>query len=167
MKIRPIRICGDVAYVTLTQGYTAIIDAADVPLVEGYNWYVKHSGYTVYAHRNDYSGTKPRTVIMHRTILGDPEELEVDHRDGEGINNRRSNLRAATRAQNQQNTRISSANTSGFKGVSLHGVSGKWRVRISLNGNSTDLGLFGSPEEAHAAYCRASEKYHGEFGRTE
>jgi hypothetical protein len=104
---------------------------------------------------------------MHRVILGCPDILSVDHKDGDGLNNRRENLRLATQSQNMHNQRINRANKTGFKGVSLHKVSGKWIAQIGLKGKTNYLGLFASPEEAHAAYCRASDQYHGDFGRTE
>jgi hypothetical protein len=166
-QIRPIRICGDVAYVTLTQGYESIIDAADVPLVDYYNWFAVQVGGTVYAVRSDYSGTKMRSVYVHRTILGEPECLDVDHKDGDGLNNRRDNLRPATKSQNMRNRRMGCNNTSGFKGVYLHKESGKWVAQIKSGSKPKYLGIFTSPEEAHAAYCTASRELHGEFGRTE
>jgi len=166
-KVRPIRICGDVAYVPLTKGYESIIDAADVYLVDCYNWFAIPVGSTVYAARSDYSGKKMRMVYVHRTIMGEPDGLQVDHRDGGGLNNRRGNLRLATSSQNMQNRRMARNNKSGFKGASLHKGSGKWKAQIRINRELIYLGLFTSPEEAHAAYCRASKKYHGEFGRTE
>ena len=166
-KVRPIRICGDVAFVPLTKGYESIIDSADVSLVDCYNWFALPINSTVYAARSDYSGKKMRMVYVHRTIMGEPDGLQVDHRDGGGLNNRRGNLRVATSSQNMRNRRISSSNTSGFKGVYLSKTIGKWCAQITISHKQKHLGTFTSPEEAHAAYCRASEQYHGEFGRTE
>jgi hypothetical protein len=167
IKIRPIRTCGDVAYVPLTQGYEAIIDAADVMLLDAYNWHAAVLGCTAYAQRCDRSGARPRTVLMHRIIMGEPDGLQVDHLDGDGIHNRRKNLRLATSSQNNQNRRITNSNTSGFKGVYLSKTIGKWCAQITISHKQKHLGTFTSPEEAHAAYRRASKKYHGEFGRTE
>tara|TARA_R110002153_G_C13243703_1_gene490982 strand:- start:506 stop:1015 length:510 start_codon:yes stop_codon:yes gene_type:complete len=165
-QVRPIRICGDVAYVTLTQGYEAIIDAADVPLFEPWSWFAVPTGGTVYAVRSDYSGTNMRTVYAHRTILGEPYGLDVDHKDGDGLNNRRENLRPATKSQNMRNRRINLNSTSGFKGVYFHRQAGKWAAQIKIRGKAKYLGLFASPEKAHSAYCTASRELHGEFGRT-
>ena len=165
-KIRPIRVCGDVAYVPLTQGRTAIIDAADAALVGGRNWYLFARLDTAYARASDYSGAKQRTVLLHRVLMGEPEGLEVDHDDGDGLNNRRGNLRVATHSQNMRNSRISRRNTSGFKGVYFHKKAGKWASQIKFNGKKKYIGCFASPEEAHEAYCRASKELHGDFGRT-
>jgi hypothetical protein len=166
-QIRPIRVCGEVAYVPLTQGYEAIIDAADVTLVEGYKWYTAKRTRSVYAARNDYSGLKHRKVLLHRTIMGEPESLQIDHEDSDGLNNRRKNLRVATRSQNMHNMRKVTTNSSGFKGVFFEKGKRLWVASIKLNSKKIFLGRFSTPEEAHAAYCLASEKYHGEFGRTE
>jgi hypothetical protein len=161
IKIRPIRTCGDVAYVPLTQGYTAIIDAADVPLVDEHNWHAMKCKNTVYG-RTKYCKL---SVFLHRLIIKAPFGFSVDHRDGDGLNNRRCNMRIATHSQNMHNMRRGKNNTSGFKGVDFS--FGKWRARIKIKGKKKHLGVFTSPEEAHAAYCRASKKFHGEFGRTE
>ena len=119
-SIRPIRIDGVLAFITLTKGYEAVIDVADVPLVAGYNWYALVMPRTVYAARNDRSGPKKRNVFMHRVILGEPEGLQTDHKDGNGLNNTRDNLREATISQNGSNRRIGCNNTSGYKGVRSH-----------------------------------------------
>jgi hypothetical protein len=168
-NIRPIRIEGKIAYVPLTQGYEAIIDAADVHMVDGWNWYAMVLTNTVYVARNshrDANGNR-NTILLHRVIIGCPDGLDVDHRDADGLNNRRCNLREATHAQNMRNRRIQADNTSGFKGASWHKNSGKWQAKISIDGKEHHLGLHPTPEEAHAAYASASARLHGEFGRTE
>jgi hypothetical protein len=165
--IRPIRIEGDVAYVTLTQGHEAIIDAADVPLVEGVNWCVYVNKQWLYAMRsiiNKQTG-KRSSVLMHRVIMDTPNKMETDHINGDGLDNRRVNLRIATTSQNQANTGAPATNTSGFKGVSWRERDKKWRAQIRSNGVYWWLGLFDTPEAAHAAYVAASEVLHGEFAR--
>jgi hypothetical protein len=160
--IRPIRTEGNTAYISLTRGYEAVIDAADVHLVHDYNWCAVIDGNNVYAVRTDSKG---RTVRLHRTIMGYPVGFNVDHEDGDGLNNRRANLRKATHGQNMHNQRIARDNTSGFKGVSYHKARGKFQALIGIDGKRKYLGIFDTPEEAYAAYCHASAKYHGEFGR--
>jgi hypothetical protein len=164
-KIRPIRIEGNIAYVPLTRGYEAVIDAADVPLVERQNWYASVEKHTVYATRTQRFGTKWRFFRMHRVLMGDPPGMEIDHIDSDGLNNMRSNLRVATHAENQRNSRISPKNSSGFKGVSWHKKNRRWHAQISVDGKKLHLGYFDTPEEAHAAYVAASERLHGEFAR--
>jgi hypothetical protein len=162
--IRPIRVEGNFAYVPLTQGHEAVIDAQDVPLVSGWNWCAARSGSTFYAIRRD--NRAKTTIRMHRVIMGAaaPEVL-VDHRDGNGLNNVRKNIRVATKGQNNRNVRTQARSKSGFKGVTHHAESGKWRARIRANGALVSLGLFKDAASAHDAYCRASAKLHGGWGR--
>ena len=166
-KIRPICVCGDVAYITLTQGHEAIIDAADVPLVQVKNWYAAVKSNTVYARGEGGNATKRHRVFIHNVIMGNSKGLFVDHIDGDGLNNRRCNMRLATRAQNMRNQKKNSRNTSGLKGVSFDKRREKWYAKIKLNRIEKFLGYFASPEEAHAVYFAASRELHGEFGRTE
>ena len=90
----------------------------------------------------------------------------IDHRDGNSTNNRWSNLRRATPAQNSANRRRSRRNRSGYKGVSLcHGSKRRWRAVIYKK-RQIHLGTFATPEAAHAAYVVAAPKVHGKFART-
>ena len=168
-EIRRIRVEGNLAFIPLTKGYEAVIDAADLPLVESFNWCAAERPHTVYAMRKDRSGAKARTVYLHRQIMAEPEGVEVDHRDGNGLNNRRrgpmGNLRAASHVENAFNQRASSLNTSGLKGVGWFAKTSKWRAQIIKDGKRMHLGYFATAEEAHAAYCKASADLHGEFGR--
>jgi hypothetical protein len=92
---------------------------------------------------------------------------QIDHIDLNKSNNRSVNLREATNSQNQANQRLSSRNTSGFKGVYWSEISGRWISKICVNGSDIYLGCFGTPEDAHARYVEASGKYFGEFARAE
>jgi hypothetical protein len=165
-KVRPIKIDGDLAYVPLTQGCIAVIDAKDIPLVENWNWYALRLKNTFYAFRNDRTGSKPRLISMHRTIMLEPDGFQVDHKDGNGLNNRRENLRQATHQQNNVNRKLTNANKSGYKGIWLDERTNKWRAQICWLGKRIRLGSFLIPEAAHLAYCEASHKIHGDFGRT-
>lgn len=165
---RPIRIEGDVAYVPLTKGYEAIIDAADVPLVSGYCWCAQETRRRdgtlgpVYARRNSMHGEK----YMHRLLVPSQGDLEVDHADGDGLNNRRSsNLRLATPHQNRCNTGLRSNNTSGVKGVSWHAQRGKWVAQLSAGRGGAYLGLFDDIEAAKAVVEAARKELHGAFAR--
>lgn len=170
-KIRPIRVEGNIAYITLTQGHIATIDAADVPLVEGFNWYARckyrrdGSLRTAYAARSIREIR--RVILLHREIMQPPDNMQVDHIDGDGLDNRRANMRIVTRQQNQRNMRTPCNNSSGAKGVSWHYQTKKWQAHIRLNGKGHYLGLFYSIQEAAAAYAAASKKYHGVWGRVE
>jgi len=164
-KIRPIRIEGNVAYVPLTQGYEAVIDASDADAGGMANWFAKIDNRTIYALTNDCSGAKTRQVSLHRFLLGEPHCMEVDHIDCDGLNNRLSNLLEANRPENARNRRLNRNSTSGYKGVTPEGRLGKWRARIKINGTKYSLGCWPTPEAAHAAYVEASARLHGEFGR--
>jgi hypothetical protein len=166
-KIRPIRIEGNIAYVTLTKGYEAVIDAVDVDIVARFNWTAYLTTSTVYAARKDTSGAKQINFYLHRAIMGNPAGIEVDHINGDGLDNRRCNLRAATRSQNAQNTRVRSDNTSGVKGVWWDSARRKWASEIRVRGRKLFLGRHNDLESACEAYAYASEKFHGEFRRTD
>jgi hypothetical protein len=154
-KIRPIRIDGDVAYSPLTQGYSAVIDAADVPLVEGLNWCaVKADSGLVYAYNG--GNVKKR---LHQFLTGAAPGVFHDHRDGDGLNNRRANIRVATARQNSQNVRPKVP----MKGVGKHGSG--WRARITVDGRRIGLGLFATEAEAGVAYDEAAKMHFGEFAR--
>lgn len=156
-------VCGDLAYVKLSQGLTATIDAGDVPLVHARRWAAvrRFDGRAFYA----VSGHGEQRVWMHRLIVDAERGQDVDHEDGDGLNNRRGNLRAATRAENSRNQRRRRNSRSGFKGVTWHKLGGRWAAQITANGKNHYLGLFDTPEAAHAAYVAASHTLHGQFAR--
>jgi hypothetical protein len=163
--IRPIRVEGNIAYIALTKGYEAVIDAADVPLVEGWNWYAQPGGRTVYAASKGAACGRRCRVFLHRLLLGEPLDVFVDHVNSDGLDNRRANLRLASASQNQHNKAMQNNNTSGFKGVTWKANKRQWVARISCGGKSKHLGYFDTPEAAHFAYASASAAIHGEFGR--
>lgn len=103
--------------------------------------------------------------ILHREVLQYDGPLEVDHIDGNTLDNRKSNLRLVTTSQNQMNRGISYANKSGFKGVSWNKASKKWMAQIKANNVHYYLGLFDTKEEAAAAYSAKAQEVHGEFTR--
>lgn len=166
MEIRPIRIEGDVAYVPLTKGYEALIDASDVHLVDGFNWHACVTPRVVYALRGVYPGGHKVAVYMHRVIMAAPSGMDVDHINCDGLDNRRINLRLATRSQNQRNQRLHKDNASGIKGVSFDENIGKWRARIKLYGKEYRLGAYLTKEDAAFARQAASAELHGEFARS-
>lgn len=168
--IRPIRIEGNVAFVPLTQGYEAVIDASDVHLVERFNWWAKVSTrndgsiYAVYACRTFGPFGGQKREYMHRAlVVGYPDT--VDHADGNGLNNRRQNLRPATVSQNMQNTRLRANNTSGVKGVSWSPADKRWYAYINVDGKRHRLGAFREIGPAAEAVSVARAAMHGEYGR--
>lgn len=110
---------------------------------------------------------KGKPMLAHRLawlyVTGVLPDRQIDHINGNRSDNRFSNFRAAEHCENARNKRVSRNNTSGFKGVSYSERHKKWTARIMLNHKSFFLGLFDSPEDAHAAYVAAASRLHGEF----
>ncbi len=147
--------------VPLTQGKTTLVDADDLDKVGNYQWSALKGRHTFYAFRQTRIDGKQKSVRLHRLIVrGAPE---VDHKDGDGLNNRRHNLRAATRANNAANVGRYRTNTSGIKGVSFCEARGKWLAQISVDGKRINLGRYDSKDEAATVYAQAEREYKGEF----
>lgn len=151
-------------HIPLTGGKWAIIDEDDFERISVHKWCASGK----YAHRGfSPSKYKRSSVLMHVQIFGNPPKgMEVDHKNRNGLDNRKSNLRFATKPQNGWNSGISARNTSGFKGVSFHKQQKKWAAYIVKHGKRTFLGCFKQKEDAALAYEVASRKLHGEFSRT-
>lgn len=164
MRLRPIRVEAGVVYITLTKGYTAIADTEDMELLSEGNWQARIDGNTVYAQRNERVGGKQKKVQMHRKILGVKDGEMVDHINGDGLDNRKCNLRVATRSQNNMNTQRNVRGTSGRKGVTWNRACKKWQAQIKVNGKNIYLGLYHTKDEAHMAYAKASDELHGDYG---
>ena len=107
-----------------------------------------------------------RLAFLYMTGKLPPANMAVDHRDGDGLNNRWANIRIATSSQNCGNARIPKNNTSGFKGVSYVKASGRYHAYITVNCERINLGFFDTAEEAARAYKVASQKNFGEFARS-
>lgn len=151
--------------VPLTRGAFALVDPGDLETLLAYgSWCVKPHGRTAYAMRSelDTETGKWRTLYMHHAITG---WRYVDHRNGNGLDNRRANLREATHYGNTQNARRKSSNTSGYIGVYWRKDSHVWAAAISANGQRHHLGCFTDAEEAALARDAAARELHGEFAR--
>lgn len=147
--------------VTLTKGKVAIIDDADAAIVAPYSWSVMWNGHRWYARRGDRVVGKH--VYMHRAVLGLPDGLDGDHMNGDSLDNRRSNLRPATQAQNMANRGKQSNNPTGFKGVRKHPTNGLYRAYITFKYKRETIGWYATPEEAARAYDARARVLHGEF----
>jgi hypothetical protein len=142
--------------VPLTRDLEALIDAPDAHLVAGAAWHAVSSRRTFYAcHR-----IGSRVLRMHTILTGWPL---VDHVNGNGLDNRRANLRPATFAENARNRRRPKNNTSGFKGVSWNRRQGQWQSYITADGKRRHLGFHGTAETAALAYDVAARELHGAF----
>jgi hypothetical protein len=160
---------GEYAKISLPQGKFILVDLEDVKLVSKFNWRCYPSRNTFYADRRSSESEKDKyksTVPMHRFILGltsqDFEEtgLVVDHINGNGLDNRKSNLRVVTARQNTQNQKRKTS--SKYPGVSWNKNAQKWQARIGLNGKLRHLGLFVDEREAAKAYEQACRELAGE-----
>jgi hypothetical protein len=123
-----------------------LIDTADLPLVEPYYWYVEKSKYTYYASTMTNAGGSSRPKRMHAMLF--PSAVHVDHKDGDGLNNRRSNLRPATFSQNNANRRKISGTTSPFIGVSWDKKRERWFAKVKWQQKQYALGRFLYADEA-------------------
>jgi hypothetical protein len=132
----------------------AAVDAVDVPLVCAYRWRKSQKGYAISVGR--------KSVRMHRLITGCVANMQVDHINGDRLDNRRSNLRIVTNSQNQMNRRVTN-NKCGIKGVYYHIRCKKWCAKIQRDGQQLYLGVFRTAEEAAQARTLTEKQIHGEF----
>lgn len=144
-------------------GLFAVVDAADLIKVSGRRWHVHHSSERAwYAFAWDLTGPKRKRVWMHHVIIGTPPEMrEVDHIDGDGLNNRKGNLRVVTHAQNAANRRANCTGKSHYKGVSPAEY-GRWMARLRCDGKTILAKRFDTEEDAARAYDDAAYALHGD-----
>jgi hypothetical protein len=151
--------------IELTQGKVAIVDDEDYEWLNQWHWYAAKYGKTFYAARNEGTFPLKKTIYMHCVIMNTPAGMRIDHKDLNGLNNTRNNLRNSTHAQNKQNAGKYSNNTSGYKGVSWHKRIEKYTAQIVVNGKRINLGYFYDLKDAALAYDEAAKKYHGPFAK--
>lgn len=148
--------------------HVAVVDEADAGLVAGYRWRAVHrprsNVWYVEATTRTLDGSRSRTVGIHRIILGEPME-RIDHINGDGLDNRRANLRLADPSQNCQNRPVRTGSLSQFKGVAWHRLGHGWEARIQARGHRHWLGIFQDPADAARAYDAAARELHGAFAR--
>ena len=146
--------------IPLTQGMHTWVSRTDFNYLNKWKWLAKKDKRgNWYACRVE----NEHLIQMHRVIMNAPANVQVDHRNGNGLHNWRRNLRVCTNAENSRNRKLNKNNTSGYKGVTPE--RGKYRARIKVNYESINLGFFDTEIEAAKAYNRAAIHYHGDYAR--
>ena len=138
-------------------GY-ATVDAEDAQNVAAYSWHINNG----YARARTVKGGP--YVYMHRLVLGQPDSV-VDHRNGNGLDNRKANLRACLQAENTLNAHAHRGKTSRYKGVSWDGRRSGWRVEITINKKTRYVGKFTDEVVAALAYDNSARELFGKFAR--
>jgi hypothetical protein len=154
--------------------HEVLYDAEDEDKINKYNWYVSKQQYCFYVRTHiphpdggfTRGGRRRQTTLeMHRLVAGTPKGMSTDHINGDGLDNRKQNLRICTTAENGRNRGKSKNNTSGFKGVSWHKNRKIWYVHIRHNKKLMHIGSFKDKEEAARAYDRKAIELHGKFAK--
>jgi len=151
--------------ILITKGYTVFVDDEDFERISSHKWRAKVKKSTVYASRQEWNAGKPYDVMMHREILGlgplKVDDIHVDHKDHNGLNNCKLNLRKCTLQQSAMNRRKRPNASAKYKGMCL--VDGKWKVTVWKGGEQYHGGLFVSQEQAALEYNKLATKLHGEY----
>ena len=144
--------------IPLTRGQNAIVDDEDHEWLSQWKWGVlDHRGYAV------RKNSKGKATWMHRLIINAPNGMQVDHINGDTLDNRRANLRLVTSQQNRMNQRLRSDNKTGYKGVFIKKKTGKYTAKIQCGNVIRNLGCFTSAHDAARAYNKAARDLFGEY----
>lgn len=146
---------------SLAAGRFAIVSDEDCDAVSQHRWHLSTNGYPIANIRNVHG--KTATVTLHRFLMQTPKGLDTDHANGNKLDNRRDNLRIATRSQNISNKPVRKDNQSGMKGVRWHSHNRSWQARITVAGRSISLGYFSTKEAAAEAFASAARTHYGEY----
>ena len=149
------------ASIPLANGQSVLVDDADYEMLSHWKWSVAGRGYPI---RGQYKQGKTRTVYMHRQLLLPDPGVEIDHINGDILDNRRENLRPASRQQNSSN-QIPRVRSSRYKGVSRWLDTGRWQAHIKSDYETTRIGYFKDEVDAALAYDVAALRLFGEFAR--
>ena len=144
--------------IPLTQGKFAVIDDEKYEQYSRYKYYASKIKNTFYAYRDENG----KSIAMHREITNCPAGMVVDHKDSDGLNNQKSNLRVCTVTENNRHARrVNQYNKNGFRGVGKNGV--YYNALISISGKNKTIGSFRNAEDAARAYDEKAKELFGEF----
>lgn len=148
---------GHTKEIPLTKGYVALVDYNNYDFLNQWKW--------TFEKRYAVRKVNKKAVYMHRLVVEANDGFEVDHINGDPLDNRKTNLRLCTHAQNCKNTKIQTNNTSGYKGVSFNKDKKKWKAYINIDRVQKFLGYHADIANAACAYNKAAKEYFGEFAR--
>jgi hypothetical protein len=149
--------------IPLTQGKVAIVDDEDYEHLRKFKWMALGNA-RKYAARTVRDPIQ-RAVFIHRIVMGNPDGMQVDHINGDTMDNRKENLRICTRQQNACNRKLNKNSASGVKGVTWHKRDLVWVAHIRVKTKGIHLGNFRNLDDARSAYEAAAKAMHGEFAR--
>jgi hypothetical protein len=151
--------------ITISQGRTVKVDDEDYEFLNQYKWHLTSKGYA--ARRRHYPSSRKdqkfKIFLMHRVVMFADEPYQVDHWNGDTLDNRKDNLRICTPTQNRGNVNVQSNSTTGYKGVSFEKSIGRYRAYINFQGERHNLKTFKTPEEAAQVYNAKAKELFGEF----
>jgi hypothetical protein len=158
----------DISLLALSQGRYAIVDTMDYKWLNQWKWYAHWGGYGVWyvMRQKDMGEGRQTSLSLHRVILNAHAGVYVDHRNRDGLDNRRCNLRIATSSQNKANRVKAKRNTSGYKGVTWHRSSRKWQAQINHGCQKIYMGQYDDPLVAAKKYDEKAKEMFGEFALT-
>lgn len=149
--------------IELTQGKFVLVDDEDYDYMNQWGWYAHKQGNTFYAKRIIRENNHVIMVHMHREIVQCPEGKYVDHINGNGLDNRKENLRICNKAENGRNRPKQINNSSGYKGVGWDKEKSRWRAQIMVNQKNKFIGRYDTKEDAAKAYDQEAKRLFGEF----
>jgi hypothetical protein len=149
-------------HISLSQGLYTLVDDEDFEYLNQFKWYAKNCGKKKYAVRHYLKAYRNKSKkYMHRELLDAPKGLQVDHINGDSLDNRRCNIRLCTSADNVRNRR--KLKEKGYKGVIWIERVKKWRANIGHNGKNMYLGYFKNEVDGARAYDKKAKELYGEF----
>lgn len=151
--------------IQLANGKVCLVDDGDYKMLSMYGWYAKENSNTTYVYTQLHKNKTRRTVHIHQMLLLPPDGYVVDHINGNGLDNRRSNLRLCTQSQNRMNSKKSNRNNAGIKGVGWSKDNNKWYAYITFEKVMRNLGHYINKDEAINARKQAEEKYYKEYAK--